>query len=209
MPSRKGSARGAGRQATFTEQARRAQLIEVTIELVAAHGYARCSLQRIADAAGITKAAVIYHYASKAAVIKAAYDSVITAMIEHVTERILAAESAEGRVEAYLTAMIDYVARHPTHARMITEAIVESDETGVADRPESPARHQELAQLIAAAKTEGSYRPDLDPTSLAIILGGAVDGIANSALADPTLDLAPATTQLLDLLHHGARNPAT
>ncbi len=208
MPARKPAARSAGRSATFTERARRAQLIEVTIELVARHGYARCSLQRIADAAGITKAAVIYHYASKAAVIKAAYDSVITAMIEHITERILAAESAEGRVEAYLIAMIDYVARHPGHARMIIEAIVESDETGVSDRPESPARHRELANLIEAAKADGSYRPDLDSTALAIILGGAVDGLANTALADPDLDLTTATSQLLDLLQHGAgRHP--
>ncbi len=200
--------------ATFTEQARRTQLIDVTIDLVARHGYARCSLQRIADAAGITKAAVIYHYASKAAVIKAAYDSVITGMIEHITERILAAETAEGRVEAYLTAMIDYVARHPTHARMITEAIVESEDTGIEDRPESPSRHQELAKLIDAAKADGAYRPDLDSISLAVILGGAVDGLANAALtldgtaADPTVDLTTATTQLLDLLHHGARNPS-
>jgi AcrR family transcriptional regulator len=206
MPSRKPTPQGNQRAATFTEQARRAQLIEVTIELVAQHGYARCSLQRIADAAGITKAAVIYHFASKAAVIRAAYDSVITGMIGHITERILAAETAEARVEAYLSAMIDYVARHPTHVRMITEAIAESDDTGIEDRPESPSRHQPLADLIDAAKAEGAYRPDLDSTTLAIILGGAVDGLASSAL---TLDLPAATTQLLALLHHGARRPPT
>lgn len=211
MSPRKPAAKGVGRPATFTEQARRAQLIEVTIELVARHGYAGCSLQRIADAAGITKAAVIYHYASKAAVIKAAYDAVINGMIEHITERIMAAETAEGRVEAYLSAMIDYVARHPSHARMITEAIIESEDTGVEDRPESPSRHQQLATLIDAAKADGTYRPDLDSTALAIILGGAVDGIANTALATADtqpavpLDLTPATSQLLDLLHRGAR----
>ena len=38
-----------GRQLTFTERARRAQLVDVTIRLIAEHGYAGCSLQRIAE----------------------------------------------------------------------------------------------------------------------------------------------------------------
>jgi TetR/AcrR family transcriptional regulator len=49
-----------GRTPTFTERARRTQLVEVTVGGVAAYGYAGCSLQRITDAASITKAAVIY-----------------------------------------------------------------------------------------------------------------------------------------------------
>lgn len=189
---------------TFTEQARRAQLIEATIDLVAKHGYAGCSLQRIADAAGITKAAVIYHFASKNEVIKAAYDSVVEAMIAHVTEQVEAAKSAEAMVEAYLTAMIDYVGRNPRHIRMIIEAMVESEETGVEDQPTSPGRVQGLANLIDAAKAARAYRKDVDSTHLAIILGGAIDSIAAASLTTPDLDLTAATAQLLTLLRHGA-----
>ena len=50
---------------TFTERARRQQLIGVTIEQVAQRGFAGASLARIAEAAGITKAAVLYHFGSK------------------------------------------------------------------------------------------------------------------------------------------------
>jgi AcrR family transcriptional regulator len=199
-------ARPSGRR-TFTEQARRDQLIEATIDLVARHGYAGCSLQRIADAAGITKAAVIYHFASKNEVIKAAYDSVVQSMIAHVGHQVEAAATAEAMVEAYLTSMIDYVRLNPRHIRMIIEAMVESAETGVEEQPTSPGRVQGLANLIDAAKADDSYRKDVDSSQLAIILGGAVDAIAAASLTNPDLDLTAATATLLDLLHHGARQP--
>ncbi|MCK9921199.1 TetR/AcrR family transcriptional regulator [Frankia sp. AgPm24] len=52
-------------QLTFTEQARRRQLIECTIDLVSTRDYAATSLSAIAEAVGISKAAVLYHFASK------------------------------------------------------------------------------------------------------------------------------------------------
>src|SRR5690606_17051863 len=153
---------------TVTEDARRAQLIGVTIDLVARHGYAGCSLQRIAAAAGITKAAVIYHFASKNEVIRAAYETVLTDMVDHVTERVEAADSPVAAVEAYLAAMIDYAGRHPNRIRMLIEAMVAGDETGVTDRPTSPDRARGLATLIRAAQADGGYRADVDADGLAL-----------------------------------------
>ncbi|MFI6820026.1 TetR/AcrR family transcriptional regulator [Micromonospora sp. NPDC050187] len=71
----------------------------MTTQLIAAHGYTGCSLQRIAEAAGITKAAVIYHIATKQAVIRAAYDTVVSGLTEHVGALIAEAETPAGRVE--------------------------------------------------------------------------------------------------------------
>ncbi|MFI6688996.1 TetR family transcriptional regulator [Streptomyces sp. NPDC050485] len=50
---------------TFTEQAGRRQLIEATIDSIATRGYPATSLAAIAEQAGVSKAAVLYHYASK------------------------------------------------------------------------------------------------------------------------------------------------
>ena len=47
---------------TFTRRARKAQIIEMTIELVAEKGYAGTTLSGIAERSGITKAAVLYHF---------------------------------------------------------------------------------------------------------------------------------------------------
>lgn len=195
------------RRRTFTEEARRAQLVEVTIELVARHGYAGTSLQRIADAAGITKAAVIYHFASKNAVIKAAYDFVIAGLVEHVGARVDAAPDPAGAVEAYLGGMIDYVARHPARARLLTETLIESGASEAAGSPDPAARYAALAELITAAQRDGVYRKDVDPAWLAVVLSGAVDAVAARFLADPAADPTAATDELLALLRRGATVP--
>ena len=193
----------AGRE-TFTERARRQQLVTVTIDLVAEIGYARSSLQRIANAAGITKAAVLYHFPSKNALIRTAYDHVMTSMTDYVGRRIEAARTPADAVDAYVSALIGYLAQHPAHMRMIVESL-DDHRTGIRDRADRPARWKPLADLISAAQTSGHLRTGLEPRTTAIILGGAIDGAIAEYLNDPTFDLQQATTTLLDLLHLGTR----
>lgn len=187
---------------TITEQARRAQLIAVTIDVIAEHGYAGCSLQRIADAAGITKAAVIYHFASKNLVIQAAYEAVIASLTEYMWIRMQAATSAAGTVDAYVISLIGYMDMNPRHVRMIVEAL--DNDTGIEDRPTSASRWKLLAGLIDTAKRAGSYREDVDSQMLAIILGGAIDAVVAQSLSDPAFDLNRATAVVLDILHRTA-----
>jgi AcrR family transcriptional regulator len=98
-------------------------LIEVTVELVADRGFAGVALSGIAEHAGITKAAVLYHFPSKIAVVRAAHDHVLSASGGHV-----AAVEAEEAPAAYVRAVIGYLRDHPRHTRMITEALTHDDE---------------------------------------------------------------------------------
>jgi AcrR family transcriptional regulator len=199
---------GAARPLTFTEQARRAQLIKVTIELIAAHGYAGCSLQRIAEAAGITKAAVIYHFATKRAVIRAAYDTVVTGLSEHVGALIAQAGTPADRVDAYVRGLIGYMAAHPDHVRVIVEALDDDHDTGIADRPGAPERWRPLADLVEAARAAGAYRSELDSRTTAIVLGGAIDAVVAESLADHSYDLGPAADAVVEMLHRTALRTA-
>ena len=68
-----------GRQEpTFIEQARRRQIIEAAIEVLAASGYEYASLERIALRAGISRGLISYHFAGRdelmAAVVARAYE---------------------------------------------------------------------------------------------------------------------------------------
>ncbi|MDT0304156.1 TetR/AcrR family transcriptional regulator [Streptomonospora wellingtoniae] len=195
------------RRPTITEQARRAQLISVTIELVAARGYAGCSLQRIAEAAGVTKGAVIYHFESKNAVIGAAYDEVVGALARRVHSALHDASGPADAVDAYVESTIGYMAANPAHVRMLVEALSPANEAGIADHPGSAARWQALAELITAALEAGEYRPETDAKTLAIILNGAIDAVVAQTLADPGYDLAGSTAYVLDMLHRTALPP--
>ncbi|GIE29696.1 TetR family transcriptional regulator [Actinoplanes italicus] len=187
---------------TLTEQARRAQLIGVTIDLIARHGYAGTSLARIAEAAGISKAAVLYHFPSKDAVVRAAYDSVLEGLTARVGAAV-AAQSGAAAVEAYIRSMVGYLAENPAHTRMIVEAIVEAP--AVDDTPGAPSRRQSVAALIAAARDAGDYRADVDPGLTAVIMNGALDAIVSESLTDPAFDTAAAAGYLIDLLRRTLR----
>jgi AcrR family transcriptional regulator len=195
----------AERPLTFTQQARRQQLIDATVATVAELGYARCSLQHIADAAGITKAAVIYHFPSRSALVRAAYEQVIAELVEHVGARVEAAGSPAAAVDAYVAAMIEHLAGRPAHIRMITEAL-DGDGTDIADRADRPARWRPLADLVDAAIAAGEFRADLDARSAAIVLGGGIDHLLVEFLGDAGFDPVVGGETLREVFLRGARS---
>jgi AcrR family transcriptional regulator len=194
MPSR--SAPGQ-RPPTFTEQARRAQLIDATIDLVARHGYAGTSLARIAEAAQISKATVLYHFPSKDAVVRAAYESVLEGLTAHVGAAV-GQRSGASAVEAYIRSLVGHLHERPERARVISEAIM--GDAQITDRPDSASRWQAVADMVEAARAAGDYRSDVDPRVTAIVINGAVDAIVAERMADPAFDTPGAAEQLVEML---------
>lgn len=191
-----------GRPRTVTEQARHAQFIQVTIEVVARHGYAGTSLARIAEAAGVSKAAVLYHFPTRDAVVQAAYASVIEGITAHVGAAVAPRSGAEA-LAAYIRSLVGYLREHPDHVRMIMEAI--TGDNGITDTPQASSRWQTVAGLIDQAKAAGHYRPDVDSPQVAVIVNGAIDAIVSQRLADPEFDSTGAADTLVRLLDRALR----
>jgi AcrR family transcriptional regulator len=188
------------RELTLTERARRSQLVEVTVELVADRGYADASLAAIAERAGITKAAVLYHFESKAALVRAAHEHVLAQLVAGVVAAIEAVD-AEGAPAAYIRAMIGHFREHPRHTRMIIEAMTNGE--GDYDPAD---RWRPLADLLgAAAHAIETNNTDLERRTLAIIIGGAIDAIVAEQLTDPGYDTAAAADRLVDLVYANRR----
>ncbi|WBB47264.1 helix-turn-helix domain containing protein [Verrucosispora sp. WMMA2044] len=185
---------GATGELTLIERARRTQLIEVTIELVADRGYAGASLAAIAERAGITKAAVLYHFPTKAAVVRAAHEHALAALVADVAAAVEAADPAN-RPAAYVRSMVGHLREHPRHTRMIIEAMVHDD-----GEHDPAARWGPLAQLIDAARLARGTSGDIDPRTTAIIVGGGIDAIVAEQLHDPDYDTATAAEHLVDML---------
>ncbi|WP_243697212.1 TetR family transcriptional regulator [Aeromicrobium phragmitis] len=164
-----------------------------TIELVADKGYAGASLGAIAAAAGITKAAVLYHFPSKDLLVHAAYEQVLAALTGAVAAAVEAADAADGPA-AYVRAMIGHLRDHPRHTRMIVEAM----SRGGADyAPE--VRWGPLARIIdGAAEARGAE--NVDSRTLAIVVGGAIDSIVSERLHDPDYDTERAAERLAELV---------
>ncbi|HLU57026.1 MAG TPA: TetR/AcrR family transcriptional regulator [Pseudonocardia sp.] len=178
------------RRRTFTEEARRRQIVERTIELVAERGAAAASLSAIAARAGISKAAVLYHFASKDAVLDATMRHVLDAYVAAVGARIDAADGPEGMLVAYLRATIEHMRDHPAHVRVLVEGLTRTPELAG-----DPSRRQAVAGILEQGQRSGVFRP-FDARVLALTINGALDAVIGEWITAPDLDLDRAATEL-------------
>ncbi|GAA4926096.1 TetR/AcrR family transcriptional regulator [Nesterenkonia rhizosphaerae] len=183
-----------GKAATFTQQARRDQIIDMTIALVDEKGYAGVSLSGIAERAGITKAAVLYHFSTKAAVVEAAYQHVLQLLVAHVGKAVDDAGPAQAP-EAYVRSMLRHLRENRQHTRMMIEAM-----SGHEGRRDTSARWRPLAELIRAARAARGVDPHASARSAAVIIGGAIDSVLLECLNDPDFDGDAAADQLINLV---------
>jgi TetR/AcrR family fatty acid metabolism transcriptional regulator len=110
--------------------ARQEEVLRVAYRLMATKGMHRMTLQDVADAAGMSKANVVYHYKTKENLVLAAMQWVL----ESVAARVVAAtETAVGRDEK-IRAMIDAIFLDPQRNRnfyiVYAELIAHSSRNG-------------------------------------------------------------------------------
>ncbi|MGY5137943.1 TetR/AcrR family transcriptional regulator [Streptomyces nigrescens] len=183
---------------TFTERARREQLIDATIDVISTRGYPATSLSAIAERAGLSKAAVLYHFSSKDKLTRAALEQVMEQFSAYVTERLARAAGPRDAIVAYVRAMIGYQQANRRQVRVITEMLLD-DEGGT--RLKTPGSHdthgrwQGLADLLTEGQKAGVLR-EFDPRTVALAIGGAIDGVIAHWLAHPELDLDAAAAEL-------------
>lgn len=99
-------------QQTFTETARRAQIIQSAIETVNEIGYHRASLAEIAKRAQVAKSAIIYYFRSKDSLLLHVVDHVFSALGALVEDAVAAEEAPDARLNAYAESYLDYVSTH-------------------------------------------------------------------------------------------------
>ncbi|MEU7134138.1 TetR/AcrR family transcriptional regulator [Streptomyces sp. NPDC046261] len=192
---------------TFTERARREQIVECTIDLISTRGYPATSLSAIAEKAGISKAAVLYHFSSKDNLTQATLTHVLERFGAYVAERVERETDPCAAVVAYVRAMIGYQQAHRRHVRVITEMLLD-DQGGT--RLKTPGSHdtydrwQSLSRLLAAGQEAGQLRA-FDTRTMALAVGGAIDGVISHWLAHPDLDLDAAAEELVTFTLAGIR----
>src|SRR3954463_1649362 len=101
-----------GASATFTGTARRAQIIDCAIEVIAESGYAQASLRKIADRVGIAMSAVLYHFGSKDNLVDAIVEHMYRTMLVRMVPALDAETTATGKLNAYIRTSVRYFATH-------------------------------------------------------------------------------------------------
>ncbi len=97
----------------------RLRILENATRLFAGQGFDGTSLQDIADAVGVSKPSVIYHFPSKAAIRLAVLEQVLAHWNEVMPRLLLAATSSHGQFDGVLGEMVDFFGADPDRARIL------------------------------------------------------------------------------------------
>lgn len=189
---------------TFTEQARRAQIVTAAVDVLADEGFRAASLQRIAQRAGVSKPLILYHFDSKDELLRQVlFDTV-------------------GAMSHAAVADLDLVAPPPD---VLRDLVHRSAEVGVSHRRErravqqiitnlGPGRdggpvvmpsdagqlHDALEGLFRAGQASGHFRADLDTRVMAITYQAAIDAMHTHIDTEPDADPVRYADSLVDIL---------
>ena len=180
---------------TFTEAARRAQMIEAAIDTIAEVGFGRASLARIGERVGISKGLIGYHFAGKDDLIEQVIVEVLEQGKAYMRPRIVEAMSTgSGFLRAYIESNLAYM-REQRNAMV---AVVEIERSGLtANGRERFHGHadaideavQVLGRHLEHYQAVGDLRADFDPNVMAVAIRAATDAVLHRYARDPDLDV--------------------
>jgi len=157
----------------------RSEILTQATRLFAEQGYDGTSVQQIADAVGIRKPSLLYHFRSKDEL----RENVLAEMLAHwnaVLPGLLLKASTEERFDATMEALTEFFIEDPDRARLFLRETL--------DRPSHMQAMlgefvkpwiQLLGAQLERAKEQGLVRADVDPQAYAVeVITMAVAGTA-------------------------------
>lgn len=153
--------------------ARRETILAAAESVFAEHGYDRARLEDVAQAVGIRRASLLYHFHDKASLYAAVLDGMMSELLARYRRALAADRPAGQRLEDVIDAWLDFVAERPALIRIMLRELAD----GVSEHSRPLAERvvpiiQALAEVIAAGQAEGALRRT-STLHVLMILGGA------------------------------------
>ncbi len=192
---------------TFTEAARRTQLIECAIETIATLGYGQASLAQIAKRAGISKGVIIYYFKSREELIEQVVTDIYTAAVQAVTPQIAAQPTAQLRLQTYIRSAVDYIGTH--RMRMVALLEIALNYRTADGKLRYGGTSEEwiltaLEALLRQGQEDGEFRA-FDLRVMAVTIRRAIDAVAPLFAAYPNLDTDLYARELVTLFDQATR----
>ena len=168
------------RTSRLPRTARRAQLLEVALEVFVEQGYHAASMDEIAERAGVSKPVLYQHFPGKLDLYLALLETSCDTVIDGVKGALASTQDNRRRVQATMELWYDYVADQGAAFRLVFESDLTSDpsvreqvdrvieESAAAGRRGHPRRHRPAAGRIAPAGREPRRHGTRRRTQLAL-----------------------------------------
>jgi AcrR family transcriptional regulator len=197
---------------TFTEAARRAQIVQAAIDTIAEIGFARASLARIGERVGISKGLIGYHFAGKDELIREVVSEIIEEGKAYMIPRILAEQPGPDMLRAYIESNLGFMREHPNYMLAISEIRRNGVSADGRQRfygdADMDGFARELEDSLSSFQAGGHLRADFDADVMAIAIRAAIDAVPRR-LADPAFDIDKYARQIAELFVQATRPEAS
>lgn len=171
--------------------ARRAQIIEATIAVIAEVGYAQTTYSRIAQHAGLSSTRLIsYHFGSRDELMEQVLIEVGSSAQQAIAERVRVERTAAGRLHARIEAQLRWIAAYPSSVRALYEISMNArdGEGGRRYGPEltAEANVHELDPILTDGQRTGEFR-EFDVRLMALTIKSAIDAAISRMFVPPVL----------------------
>lgn len=184
----------------------RERLIEAAVRLFAGKGSLETTFDALAEAAGVSRGSIRFHFGSKEGLLFAVVDRVFAEWESEVLEPLLGDGAGPARLSQVVEAHRDFVRENEAVGRLFFVLLFEA----LGPRPELRPRFAGLYERfrrhgrtwLRGAQESGGVVAELDPDALTTVILGALGGLHYQWQLDPEraeLDRAHATlTQVLE-----------
>ena len=191
---------------SFTEQARRAQIVAAAVDTIADLGYGQASFAQIARRAGLSSTGLIsYHFAGKSDLMTQVAQGIFEAIGAHMADRMAGAATPAAALETYIRASVQFVAGHRRQMKALLEIFMNGGmryEPGTELIVLSP-----VEEILLAGQEAGEFR-DFDRRVMATVIRRAIDGLPFLLETHSDIDLGAYADELATTFALATRSPA-
>jgi AcrR family transcriptional regulator len=204
---RPGNERGDQGRRSFIEEARRNQIVQSAIEVIAEAGFANASMARIAEHAGISRGLISYHFAGKDELIAQVLVTVFGEVAAYMGPLVEAESTAAGQLRVYIESNLAYMNAHRSRIAAVVEIISGG---GLSTLGVDPIQAEEesltpVVEFFRRGQAAGEFRA-FDPRVMARAVRSVIDSMA-PRMSDTELDLDLCARELTTLFELATRNP--
>jgi AcrR family transcriptional regulator len=165
----------------MTAADRREAILEAALDAFAGAGYHETSLDAVADRAGISKALIYEHFASKRELHRALLERYVHELLARVIDATAAAEPGEMRLRGGLEAFLDFVEERRDAWRFVFRNVSDPEIADAVNRLREEVAATLAGLMAADAPPEWNADPALalETEMIAQELTGAVQALAN------------------------------
>ena len=168
--------------------ARRTEIVDATVRVIARDGMSGASLRAIAREIGYTTGVVMHYFRDKEELLVAAAEAVFGPFEKLLSEALLMEDTFEGLRRMCVLPLPTTRAKQVIpriYAQVIASAETEPA-FAEAFRTRYAAIREGIQTLLANGQQNGAFRSDFDPAAQCDILCALVDGLALHAISEPS-----------------------